>query len=158
MTERWLNVLPMFCYPFHFLLLQGLGASVSGLTTYAVTGRVSLRTFATPSQAAETGWLANCRFNDEWLIMPTRLGCIKFGRQSLRNSEPALAGDISIAMGWSSTVRVGVDRKADEAPQSGETPRTNKKYFGTRGMGDRSLGCDDKQQFPVSGLAPFRQR
>ena len=31
-----------------------------------------------------------------------------------RNSEPALAGDISIAMGWSST-------------QSGGTPRTNKK-------------------------------
>ena len=52
--------------------------------------------------------------------------CIKFGRQSLRNSEPASAGDISIAMGWSSTVRVGVDRKADEVPQSGETPRTNK--------------------------------
>ena len=43
-------------------------------------------------------------------------GCIKFGRLSLRNSEPASAGDISIAMGWSSTVRVGVDRKADEAP------------------------------------------
>ena len=84
--------------------------------------------------------------------------CTKFGRQSLRNSEPASAGDISIAMGWSSTVRVGVDRKADEAPQSGETPRTNKKYFGTRGMGDRSLGCNDKQRFPVSGLAPFRQR
>ena len=48
--------------------------------------------------------------------------CIKFGRQGLRNSEPALAGDISIAMGWSSTVRVGVDRKADEAPPSRANP------------------------------------
>ena len=52
--------------------------------------------------------------------------CIKFGRLSLRNSEPASAGDISIAMGWSSTVRVGVDREADEASQSGGPPRTNK--------------------------------
>ena len=59
-----------------------------------------------------------------------------------RNSEPALAGDISIAMGWSST-------------QSGGTPRTNKKYFGTRETGDRSLGFIERQRFPVSGLAPY---
>ena len=59
-----------------------------------------------------------------------------------RNSEPALAGVISIAMGWSST-------------QSGGTPRTNKKYFGTRETGDRSLGFIERQRFPGSGLAPY---
>ena len=37
-----------------------------------------------------------------------------------RNSEPSLAGDISIAMGWSSTPKVGVDREADAAPSRAE--------------------------------------
>ena len=63
----------------------------------------------------------------EFLILDVE--CIKFGRLSLRNSEPASAGDISIAMGWSSTVRVDVDREADEAPQSGETPSYEQKIF-----------------------------
>ena len=72
-----------------------------------------------------------------------------------QNSEPALAGDISIAMGWSSTLKVGVDREADEAPSRAEPLVQTKKYFGTRGTGDRSLGCIDRQRFPVSGLAPF---
>ena len=55
--------------------------------------------------------------------------CIKFGRQGLRNSEPASAGDISIAMGWSSTVRVGVDLEADEAPPVGRNPSYEQKIF-----------------------------